>query len=385
MQNKYPPQEPEAPGCAIFVAIRAFALARSRLLIMKHFLDCGWRVIAIGNRDKHADELCNAGVEFEEIRFARGGLSPAKDLRAFRKLKQTFRSNQPDLIHNFQAKPIIFGCAAARRIPEARVVNTVTGLGHAFVAGGMSRRLASTGYRMFLGRASATIFQNPDDRDLFLTERLVRPQDAELIVSSGVDLERFCPAQPSACDQSPRVVMLTRFLWEKGVREFVEAARICKKRFPRARFQIGGELYPGHPDAIPEQWISEVVESGVVECLGYVERVEELLQATAVLVHPSYYPEGVPRILLEAAACAVPTVTTDTPGCREALEHQVTGLLVPSRDSAALADAIDLLLSDSKNRNLMGLEGRKLAERQFDQKTIVEKHLELYRQIGIRI
>jgi glycosyltransferase involved in cell wall biosynthesis len=210
---------------------------------------------------------------------------------------------------------------------------------------------------------------------------LIGAEATELIVSSGVDVERFRPSL-AAPAESLRVVMLSRLLWEKGVGEFVDAAKRCKRRLPNARFQIAGEFDPDHPSGIPPKVVDQWVAEGAVEYLGHVSNVPELLSQATLAVLPSYR-EGVPRVLLEAAACGIPVITCDAPGCREAVENRVTGLLVPPKDADALADAMSMLLSDAELRRRMGLAGRRRIKIHFDQRVIVDKHLELYRRIGV--
>jgi len=179
--------------------------------------------------------------------------------------------------------------------------------------------------------------------------------------------------------------MVSRLLWRKGVREFIQAAAICRGRFPEARFQLAGELDLEHPDAVPEEWLERETANSQIEFLGYLGDMDKALPEVDVVVLPSYYPEGVPRVLLEASACGVPVVTTDTPGCREAVLDGVTGRLVPPMDSEALAEAIQGLLSDPRARYSMGQAGRRRAEQEFDIGVVTEKYLDVYRAVGIDI
>jgi glycosyltransferase involved in cell wall biosynthesis len=370
--------------CAVFVAIRGFALSNSRLLIMEQLLERGWRVLAVGKPDDHTDRLIDAGVEFHEVEFFRGGLGVRADLRAYRGLKRIYCEYQPDLIHHFQGKPIIFGCMAARACPKAAVINTVTGLGNFFIRGGFAERLAKTGYRYALRNARRTVFQNPDDRALFLDSRLLAPEAADLIVSSGVDVEKFHVPDRRTEPRPPRVLMLSRLLWEKGIGEFVEAARICKQSYPDVRFQLAGEIDSAHPSAVPSDQLDGWVEEGVIEYLGYLNDIESVLPEVSMAVLPSYR-EGVPRTLLEASACGIPTVATNVPGCRHAVADGETGLLVPPRDAESLAVAIGELLSDDTLRQHMGQAGRQMVEKQFDLRAISAKYLDLYRSAGLPV
>jgi glycosyltransferase involved in cell wall biosynthesis len=234
---------------------------------------------------------------------------------------------------------------------------------------------------LLLVRSAATIFLNPDDQRLFVEKKWIPKNKARLIVSSGIDMKRFRP-NTAASHEPPRVLMVGRLLWEKGVREFIEAAEIVKRKFPGARFHLAGEWDPVHPDAVKEEWVQAAVDRGAIEFLGYLKHMDDELRTTDVFVLPSYR-EGVPRVLLEAAACGVPVVTTDVPGCREVVVDRETGRLVPPRDSESLAAAISELLADATLRQQLGQAGRRHVEKEFDVLTITEKHLALYRDLGI--
>ena len=372
-------------SCVVLVANRGFALTSSRLLLMQHFLSSGWIVVAATARDDYAEQLSNAGVIVEPVSFNRGGLSPLPDIKALLALLKIYRKYRPQLIHHFHAKPIILGNLAARFAEAAKVVNTVTGLGHAFVSGGITRYLAVAGYQLLLARSDATIFQNPDDQKFFLEKGWVSLNNAWLIVSSGVDTQRFHPDANKTRNENLRVIMVARLLWQKGVREFVEAAEMVKREYSPVRFQLAGEWDNIHPDAVDEAWVQKAVNKGMIDFLGYLKDMDNQLRQTDVFVLPSYYLEGVPRVLLEAAACGVPVVTTDVPGCREAVVDGETGYLVPPRNSKSLAKAISEILGNPVLRQQMGQNARKRVEEEFDIRAITEKQLSVYRDIGISI
>lgn len=371
-----------SPPVAVLAANRGYALASSRRLLVTALLAQGWRVVLATADDEHARQLEALGAEIERIAFARSGLAPMTDLRAYRRFRRLLRALRPDLLHCFHAKPVILGGLAAAGLAETTVVHTITGLGQAFERPGV-RWLAATGYRRVLSRAAAVIFQNPDDRDLFLARGWAPLGRSHLLRGSGVDLERFHPRAGEPVEESvPRVLFAARLLWPKGVAEFVEAARLLAPRWPSVRFQIAGELDPGHPQAVPETWLEEKAEEGVIEYLGYRPRFEEDLLAATIFALPSYYREGVPRVGLEAAACALPVVAADAPGSRETVVDGDTGLLVPPRDAGALARAIETLLEDPARARAMGEAGRRRVEADFDLRRLTLDQLEIYRAAG---
>src|SRR5690606_4685688 len=235
---------------------------------------------------------------------------------------------------------------------------------------------ALTLYRLALGhRNSRVIFQNTSDRDVLLKAGVVRQQQVELIRGSGVDLDHFAVLPEP---EGPVVaVMVARLLADKGVREFVEAARMASGRSDGMRWMLAGSVDSGNPASISAQELQRWRDEGVVDYVGEQSDVAGLYARSHIAVLPSYR-EGLPKSLIEAAACGRPVVTTDVPGCRDAIEAGQTGLLVPPRDAAALASAVQRLADDAALRKQFGQEGRRLAERAFDIRQVVQRHLEIY-------
>ena len=367
----------------LLAANRGYALESSRGGLIRHFLGQGWRVVLATADDEYSRALVGLGAELEPIRFSRGGFAPRVDWRAWRRLVSIMRVHTPTLVHFFHAKPVILGSLAARRElgDSVRVVNTITGLGHAFVHGGLTTRIAAAGYRLALPRADTTIFQNRDDLALFVARQWVSEGRARLIVGSGIDMTRFalCPAKPAS--QRLIVIMLGRLIWQKGVEEFASVARSVRQRHSRVRFVWAGEMDPEHPDAVPQDWLDEQTE---FEYLGLVSDVPDRLRDAAIMLFPSYR-EGVPRAVMEAAACGVPVVGFDVPGVREAVRHEKTGFLVPDRDVDALTEAVERLLANQPLRERMSVAARRLAEAAFDIRSIQSQHLALYRELGVDI
>lgn len=336
------------------------------------------------NRDDAATGLSKiAGVQFIDAGFGRAVFAPIKDGSAMVRLSKVIRDTRPDLIHLFNAKPTLLGLAVVRISgTSARVVNTVTGLGHAFTQSKLARGVSTWLYRRLLPRAQVTIFQNRDDLHLFQSLQLLGTSRAELIIGSGVDLERFHPPMETAPDSRRCTVMMAaRLLRSKGVPDFLDAAVRARAALTDVRFLLAGELEPGHPDGIGEAELRRLASASGVEFLGYRRDLDRLLQTVDLVVLPSYYREGVPRILVEAAACGVATITTDSPGCREAVMHGVTGLLVPPRDSVALSQAIVTLARDRGLLRSMGRMARERAVAVFDMRSVTQRHQEIYDEL----
>ncbi|MFZ2507560.1 MAG: glycosyltransferase family 4 protein [Steroidobacteraceae bacterium] len=368
----------------LLVALRGFGVVQSRAMLIHELSTRGSRVLVFANQDSAAAQLDdNAAVEFVDAGFGRRLVSPISDLRSTLRLAGLVRSRRPDLIHFFNAKPTLLGLLAARLAgSRALIVSTVTGLGHAFSANLAVRFLAGLLYRMLFRSVSMTIFQNPDDLALFRGRGWVQAGRAQLIIGSGVDTGRFRPAESARTQPHPcNVLMASRLLRSKGVLDFLQAARQVNARQPGLRFMLAGEAEPRHPDGIDEQHLRHEAQAAGVEFLGYRADLDRLLPQVDLVVLPSYYREGVPRILLEAAACGVAAITTDWPGCREAVVHGVTGLLIAPRDPAALAGAIQSLASDLPALRHMGRAARVRAIEQFDVRRVTRRHLGIYDEL----
>jgi glycosyltransferase involved in cell wall biosynthesis len=280
--------------------------------------------------------------------------------------------------------PVIYGSLAARLARVPRVVNTVTGLGFVFMEEGIAwlRRVVEWQYRLALASAHFTFFQNCDDLELFRVRRLITSEKVGLLPGSGVDCRFFSPGVPTelAPAQTLTFLMVSRLLREKGVEEFVEAARRLKRQFPETRFQLLGGRNERNPTVVPQTDLERWQAEGVVSWLGEVPDVRPIVGQADVVVLPSYYREGIPRALLEAAAMGKPLITTDTVGCREVVDDGVTGLLVPVKDAEALARAMMHLLHNPAMRAQMGKAGQTKMEREFDERIVVEKTLQVYQQ-----
>ncbi|MGI6455396.1 MAG: glycosyltransferase family 4 protein [bacterium] len=350
---------------------------------MRRFLDNGWKVYALANEDKYLPILQKLNISTIIINFERSLFTPIKDIQTYRKLKKIYKQYAPVLIHHFHSKPIILGGMASRYLSNTKVINTVTGLGNAFVDGGIKELSATLGYTYSLKYADKTVFQNHDDFDFFISNKITTENKSEVIVSSGVDVSRFSPKEKGS-DTNVKVLFLGRLLWEKGIKEYVESAQICKIRNFNMEFFMAGEIDKLHPSSIPDEWLDTVEKQGIVKYLGYRTDIEKLMNEIDIFVFPSYR-EGVPRVCLEAASCGKPVITTNVPGCKEAVIDNVTGYLVPVKDSQTLSDRILKLAKDKESRLQMGLKGREWMKRAFDVNIITEKYLDVYRSVGIDI
>ncbi len=319
------------------------------------------------------------GARAVDISLARTGMNPARDLLDLARLAIQLREIRPDLTFAYFIKPVIYGTLAARVASVPHRYAMIEGAGYVFTQTGpaplrrrLLRRLVTELYRLGLGQAHRVFMLNPDDRELFVREGMVDTRKICLLDGIGLVLEDF-PSSPPA-PLPVRFVMVARLLREKGVVEYVEAARRVKRLHPEARFLLLGSV-DSNPGAIPEAEVRSWVREGLLEWPGQVPDVRPWIRDSSVFVLPSYR-EGLPRSTQEAMALGRPVITTDVPGCRQTVEDGVNGLIVPARDAAALTDAMIHLFSHPETLAPMGAASRKMAEERFDARRINARILE---------
>jgi glycosyltransferase involved in cell wall biosynthesis len=363
----------------MFVVTEDYYFVSHRLHLATAALEAGYRVSVVTRVGAHRQVMEDAGIRCLEFDIARGGVNPIRDLVSLLKLVALYRRERPDIVHHVAMKPVLYGSIAAVLARPMGVVNALAGMGWLFT----SRDAGVRGVRTFvtwcfrwLLRTGFVIVQNPDDERLLLTIG-VPATGIRRIAGSGVDLVRFS-ASPEP-HGTPVVLLPARMLWDKGVGEFVAAARLLRDRSVAARFILAGEPDPHNPAAVSERQLQEWVEDGVVEYVGWCHDMPGLLHQSHLVCLPSYR-EGLPKALIEAAACGRPIVTTDVPGCREAVVDGSTGILVAERNYGALADALEQLILDRELRVAMGARGRALAEEKFGCSSVNAQTLAIYSQ-----
>jgi glycosyltransferase involved in cell wall biosynthesis len=366
----------------LLVSRCAWTLYNFRAGLMRALLDRGDDVAGGGAAgDGYEAKVEALGVPFHPLPVDKKGVNPLADLRLLWQLYRWYRKERPDVVHHFTIKPVIYGSIAARLARVPRIINTVTGLGYVFTDSCKPwlRRLVEGLYSCALRAAHFTFFLNREDQQLLTERGIAKPGKTALLPGSGVDLARFSPHLSRG---STNFLMVARLLRDKGVHEFVEAARLVRQRRPEARFQLLGGRDERNPAAVSQaevdSWQAEI------ECLGEVEDVRPFIAEADVVVLPSYYREGVPRSLLEAAAMAKPIITTDAVGCREVVDDGINGLLVPVKDAEALARAMIWMIENPEVCQRMGKAGREKVEREFDEQFVVEKTLNIYEKAVLR-
>ena len=310
----------------------------------------GFRVVALAPPDAYSARFAELGVDYVPIEMDKKGVSPARDLLLLARYYRILRRLKPDVLLVYTAKPNVYGSLAAQAL-GIPVINNVSGLGTAFIRQGLLTRIVSGLYRLAFRRSSTIFFQNEEDRDLFVAQKLVRPGKARLLPGSGIDVSRFTPVQSRAPGPFT-FLLIARLLWDKGVGEFV---------------------VEGMPLASAvDSWVAE----GLIDYLGVSDDVRQQIAAADCVVLPSYR-EGLPRTLLEAAAMARPLIATDAPGCRQVVRHGVNGRLCALRDAASLAEAmLAMLRAPEAERCRMGAAARQMAETEYDEKIVVNRYIE---------
>jgi glycosyltransferase involved in cell wall biosynthesis len=322
--------------------------------------------------------------------MGRRSLNPLRELRLVFWLWRLLRRERIEAVHGFTIKCVVYasiaGRFAATRSGLPVRVNSVTGMGYVFSSDDLAARLLRPIVKSLLryslsGSGSHLILQNQDDRRFFTDVIGLAAAQTSLIAGSGVDLSRFIPADPAVVASRPtstvRVLLAARLLWDKGIAEYIEAARILHKAGKNHELLLAGMPDSGNPAAVPEDDVRHWVAEGLVNWLGHVEDMPALFGTIDIVVLPSYR-EGFPKTLIEAAACGLPLITTDVPGCREVITHGVEGLLIPPRDGAALAAAIDALASNPQLRRDQGAAARRRAVAEFDDRSVNERTIAIY-------
>jgi len=368
----------------LFVDNQVADFLRYRIPLAHRLRQAGFDVHVALPQEPGLERIRSQGIPYHIFSIQRTSTRLRDEVRCLVSLHRLYRQIRPDLVHHFCLKPTLYGGISARVAGVPAMISSLTGLGHPFAARGLKMRflrsIIACGLRFsFRHPSHRVIFQNPDDRDRLVFSGVLKAGSAVLIKGSGVDLSVFT-RQPEP-EGLPVILMASRLLWEKGVGVFVAAARSLRARGVQARFVLLGEPDPKHPSAVPMRALKQWHESGDVEWLGWREDMRASIAQSHIVCLPSTYGEGIPRILLEAAASGRPIVTTDIPGSREVVRHGQNGLLVPPGDREALERAIARLIQDPALRAAMGARGREIAAAEFSLERVIDANLDLHRSL----
>ena len=343
----------------------------------------GYQVSVMTRVREHGDKITSSGLELIPLEMERHGLNPFADLFLLCRIIKIYRREKPDIVHQVAMKPVLYGSLAAwvTRVPV--VINALAGMGYLFGAASTGKtiikKLVSLVFRFLFQRENSTVIvQNPDDRALLMEAINTPPQNIVIVKGAGVDTTLFQPASKQG-NRVVTIVLVARMLWDKGVGEFVRAAELLTQKGVEARYVLVGDPDSGNPEAIPLAQLEQWNNDGVVEWWGHCEDIAGLLQQADIACLPSYR-EGLPKSLIEAAAAGLPIVTTDVPGCREVVDQEKNGLLVPVKDYTALADALEILVHSRDLREQMGQASRLKVERELSDAVIIQAVLSMYEE-----
>lgn len=344
-----------------------------RRALVEALISDGHKMTVLAPVDDTGALLEEIGCRVLDLNMKAKGLNPAREFFTIKRIQNTLKEERADVALSYTIKSNIY-CAIASRLEGIPSIPNVTGLGTAFISGSIIKFVAENIIKQSFKRCPFVFLQNSDDMQYFISKNMIDPARAVSVPGSGIDLEFFKPADISLCYPEENILMISRIIRQKGVVEFVEAARLVKSRRPDVRFQILGDIAAQNHSAVSRNTLREWVEDGVVEYLGTSVDVRPHIARAACVVLPSYR-EGAPRALLEAAAMARPIITTDVPGCRSVVEDGVSGFLCAAKSAESLADAILRFLDLSRDsRSQMGFEGRQKMEREFDQRRVIDAY-----------
>lgn len=354
-----------------------FKIANFREGLVRSLISLGHDVIVLAPRDLTREKLVNMGCRVLDLSMERNGTSPLTEAALLLSIYRILRRERPDIVFGYTIKNNIYSGLACRWLAIPFVPN-VTGLGPAFNDVGLFNRGIRLLYRVAFARARMVFFQNPEDQATFLWARLISADRSRLLSGSGVDLSRFAAFPLPVCDQEIVFLLVARLLWDKGVGLFVDAARVLRARYPSLRFRILGPIDSASRSGISHEKMQDWIDEGVIEYLGEASDVRPALEGTHCLVLPTWYREGTPRVLMEAAAIGRPAITTDTPGCRDAVIEGETGLLCAPRSLESLIAALEMFILMSPHaRTEMAANAREHAEAEFDERRVIQAYISL--------
>lgn len=355
---------------------RSFALA---------LREAGHDVLLLSPQGEYGGKLRALGLDWRPLSMDRRSLNPVREAWLLLHLVRFLRRERPDVVHGFTIKCAVYGSLAALAAGVPARVNAVAGMGYVFTSDSLKARMLRPVVRMLLrlalgGRGARLILQNPDDVALFQQARLVNAGQVRLIPGSGVDTIRFSPGTARPGGARIRVLLPARLLWDKGLAEYAQAARLLHERSVPVDLLLAGQPDPGNPAAVPEATVRGWVEAGLLQWLGHVDDMPALLRSVDIVALPSYR-EGLPKGLIEAGASGCALIATDVPGCREVVRHEVDGLRVPPRDAVALADAIERLVRDAGLRERLAAAAREKAVAEYDERLVVARTMAVYQEL----
>jgi len=359
----------------VFISNLSWNLYNFRLSLMHAIRNEGFEVIAIAPYDRYSQKIIDEGFEFHDISMNAQGVNPLEDLKTTYEFYKLFKKISPDVLCQYTIKPNIYGSLIASLL-KIKMVNNIAGLGTLFIQESPVTKVAKVLYKLSQRKADQVFFQNRDDFDFFVETGIVNSNKCDILPGSGVDTNRFKPIYKEKSEKI-RFLLISRMIWEKGIGEYVSAAREIKKTHPNVEFCLLGFLDVQNPGAITRNELNEWIDEGIINYLGVTDNVDEVIQTADCVVLPSYYREGTPKVLLESGSCGKPIITTDNVGCRDVVDDGVNGYICKPRSSEDLKLKMENFLNLSyEERVTMGLRSRAKIKHEYDEKIVINKYIE---------
>jgi len=368
----------------LFLSNTSWSLYNFRLGLINELIKNGYKVICCAPHDKYSEKLTKQGSVFIPVKISRKGKNLINDLLLICNLYKIYKKEHPDLILHYTIKPNIYGSIAAR-LAKVKCINTITGLGYVFIKKNIITIIVKLLYKISFKYPEKIFFQNNDDLKLFLKNKIINKNKSILVNGSGVDIDYFSPyfcKEHKKNDENIHFIFIGRLLWDKGIGEYVKAAKIVNQKYKDVKFYILGVIDRGNPEGVPEKIVKNWQIIEYIKYLGETSDVRPFICKTDCVVLPSFYREGIPRSLLEAMAMEKPIITTNSVGCREVIEDGKNGFLIPIKNTIKLSEAMIKMIEITENkRKEMGEYGRKKAINEFDERIVINKYMKTIEEI----
>lgn len=359
----------------------AWSMYNFRSGLIKTLIADGYDISVLAPSDSFTKKLVDIGCKTIDVPFKGNGINPFAELKLLLRFIEIYKNESPDLVINYTIKPNIYSTIAAR-IAGIPSIAVTTGLGFSFTNKSVVSKIAKLLYKFSLSFANKVWFLNADDRQVFLDQKIIEESKSDILYGEGISMQHFMPVRDNKQNHHFKFILIARMLRDKGVIEFVEAAKIITSSNPRVKFQLLGFCDVENPSAINRKEIDSWVEDGFIDYLGVTDDVREFIASSDCVVLPSYYREGIPRILMEASAMEKPIITTDNVGCKEVIIDGVTGYLCNVKDVDSLVNACKKILSSSESElSQMGLEGRRFVSERFSEEKVIKKYQDCIKEL----
>jgi glycosyltransferase involved in cell wall biosynthesis len=359
----------------------AWTISNFRLELIKFFISKNYEVLCIADMDNFnansAKEIEETSAKFIHIPINRKGLNPFRDIIYAFRLFQILKTEKPDLIFNYTIKPVIYGSLVSRLL-KIKSVAVITGLGYVFIEKGLLHKIVKLLYKLSLFSCKKVMFLNAEDQAEFIDNKIISASKALVLPGEGVNTDFFAPMVKTTANNKVVFIAICRLLWDKGLREYFNAAELLKQKYPNSEFQLLGFIDENNPSSVSRADIQILEEKGIILYLGVTNDVRKYIAESDCIVLPSYYREGLPRTLLEAASMGKPIITTNSVGCKDTVEDGITGFLCKPRDSDDLCNKMEqILLMSCTEREEMGGKGRIKIMNEFDQRIVNKTYEDL--------